>query len=519
MLKNWNVQRKLGIWMVLAACILALIGCAGTEETSTNKGTKEESSDKKATLAFSWSPASLDPHGSDSWEIMRSGTAETLIKLNEELEPTAWLAKSWKQENDTTWVFQLQENVTFHNGKVMDATSVKESLQRSMDKNQRAKDLLQIKSMEAVSDTELKIKTIQPNAALIASLADPSTIIVDVATIDAKDSYPAFTGAFKIKQFNQDESLIVERYEDYWGEKAILSEVTIKFIADANTRLMALQSGDVDGATDISIDNIAVLEKNKKFEVLTATSLRTHMLMYNMESPLFKELALRKVVDMLIPREEIVSSVMKGQGTVAHSPFSPVLPFGKVENKEETESVNQLMQQEGWKKNAKGMWEKEGKPFEATLLTFPQRPELTVMAEVIQNKLLAEGMKVNIRQVENIDDTLANEDWDLSMYSMLTAHTGDPQYFLEIFYRSNSASNVSKYTSPSVDRMISQLSQTTDFEERNQLAIGIQEKINEDIPQSYIVFPNTVFAVKDGLKGFVAHPVEYYYNHSQIDVE
>ena len=42
-------------------------------------------------------------------------------------------------------------------------------------------------------------------------------------------------------------------------------------------------------------------------------------------------------------------------------------------------------------------------------------------------------MKVNIRQVENIDDTLVNEDWDLSMYSMLTAHTGDPQYFLEIF--------------------------------------------------------------------------------------
>ena len=301
--------------------------------------------------------------------------------------------------------------------------------------------------------------------------------------------------------------------------RSLLSEVEIKFIADANTRLMALQSGDVDGATDISVDNIAVLEKNKKFKVLTATSLRTHMLMYNMESPLFKELALRKVVDILIPREEIVESVMKGEGTVAHHPFSPVLRFGKVKNKEKTESVNQLMQQEGWKKNNKGMWEKEGKAFEATLLTFPQRPELTVMAEVIQSKLLAEGMKVNIRQVENIDDTLANENWDLSMYSMLTAHTGDPQYFLEIFYRSNSESNVSKYASPSVDRMISQLSKTTDMEERNELAIKIQEEINDDIPQSFIVYPNTVFSVKEGLKGFVANPIEYYYNHSQIDVE
>lgn len=516
-LKNSKVQQKLAIWISLAICMLVLIGCATTDEKSSNKESGD--SDNKATLAFSWSPTSLDPHGSDSWEVMRSGVAETLVKLNEELEPVAWLAKSWKQENDTTWLFQLQENVSFHNGKTMDATSVKESLQRAIDKNQNTKDLLQIKSMEAVMPNELKIETMQPNAALIAHLADPTTIIVDVETMDATDTYPAFTGAFTIQQFNKDESLIVTRYEDYWGEKALLSEVTIKFISDANTRLMALQSGDVDGATDISVDNIAVLEKDKNLEVLTATSVRTHMLMYNMESVLFKQLALRKAVDALVPREDIVNSVMKGQGTVAYSPFSPVLPFGKLNKQKESESVDQLMQQEGWAKNAKGMWEKEGKVFEATLVTFPQRPELTVMAEVIQSTLLAEGMKVNIRQVENIDDTLTNEEWDLAMYSMLTAHTGDPQYFLEIFYQSNSPSNVSKYASSSVDQLIKQLSQTTDLKERNQLAIEIQEEINTELPQSFIVFPNTVFGVKENLKGFEAHPIEYYYNNSQVDVD
>ena len=507
------IEKNVKMWLIFALVFLVLVGCADKGEKTTNQ---KEAEDRKATLAFSWSPASLDPHSNDSWEIMRSGTAETLIKLNEELEAAPWLAKSWNQENDTTWIFQLQDNVKFHNGKAMDATAVKESLQRTIEKNQSMKELLQIKELEAVSASELKIKTLQPNAALISHLADPTTIIVDVTTLNEKDTYPAFTGAFYIDQFKQDDSLLVKRFEDYWGEKAALSEVTIKFVIDGNTRLMALQSGEVDGATDISVDNIEVLEKSSDIEVLTATSVRTHMLMYNFESPLFKQFALRKVVDMLVPREEIVSTVMRGQGTPATSPFSPALPFGKVNNKHVTDTVNQLMISEGWKKNTKGMWEKDGKEFEATLLSFPQRPELTVMAEVIQSSLLAEGMKVNIRQVENIDDTLVNEDWDLSMYSMLTAHTGDPQYFLEIFYQSTSPANLSKYKSDSVDQMIHQLSRTTDLEERNQIAINIQGEISEDIPQSFIVFPNTVFAVKKGLKGFVAHPIEYYYNNSAV---
>lgn len=515
-MSNLIAQKNVKMWLFFAVVFLVLVGCTENSEKTTNQ---KETVDKKATLAFSWSPGSLDPHGNDSWEVMRSGAAETLIKLNEDLETAPWLAKSWKQDNDTTWVFQLQDNVKFHNGKVMDATAVKESLQRTIEKNPSMKELLQIKELEAVSANELKIETLQPNAALISHLADPTTIIVDVTTLNEEDKYPAFTGAFYIDQFKQDDSLIVKRFEDYWGKKAVLSEVTIKFVIDGNTRLMALQSGDVDGATDISVDNIAVLEKNPNIEVLTATSVRTHMLMYNFESPLFKQLALRKAVDMLVPREEIVSTVMRGQGTPATSPFSPALPFGKVNNQHTTETVNQLMISEGWKKNANGMWEKDGKEFEATLLSFPQRPELTVMAEVIQSALLVEGMKVNIRQVENIDDTLLNEDWDLSMYSMLTAHTGDPQYFLEIFYQSTSPANLSKYKSESVDQMTHQLSQTTDLEERNQLAINIQEKISEDIPQSFIVFPNTVFAVKKELKGFVAHPIEYYYNNSAVSFQ
>jgi peptide/nickel transport system substrate-binding protein len=513
-----NRKKMLVSSFILFSFILFLTGCTSGSEKTTENPPKEipnetPSSNQTLTMAYTWNPGGLDPHGRDSWFVMRSGVGETLIRLNEQLQPTSWLAKEWEQIDEKTWLFKLQENVTFHNGKAMDAESVKNSLQRTLAENQKANDLLQIESVEVTNPYEIKIITKKPNPALIANLADPSTIILDVSDITA------FTGAFKVKKFNSDESLVVERFEGYWGEKALLSEVVIKFITDGNTRLMALQSGDVDVATDLPIDSLSLVEKDNNLQVLSAPSVRTHMLLFNMKSPLFKDAAYRRVVDTSIPREDIVNSVMNGYGTVANSPFADVLPFGKVEVHQGNQSVEQVMKQGAWRKNSDGIWERQGKAFEATLLTYPQRPELSLMAEIIQAELLNVGIKVNIRQVESIDDALTNDDWDLAMYSMLTAHTGDPGYFLNIFYKSSSESNVSRYDSNALDKVIEELNRTSDATKRNELALQAQTIINKDIPQSFIVHPKTIMGARKEVQGFTPNPVEYYYINPQMKME
>jgi peptide/nickel transport system substrate-binding protein len=517
-MKSVYKQKIFVFWLALFSCLLLLTGCTEMSEKTTKNTLKDKaadivSDDRTLTMAYTWNPGSLDPHSGDSWFVMRSGVGETLIKLNEQFQSTPWLAKEWKQINEKTWLLKLQENVTFHNGKAVDADSVKDSLQRTLSESQRAKDLLQIESLEVINPYEIKITTTKPNPALIANLADPSTIILDVSDIHA------FTGAFKIKKFNKDESLVVERFQGYWGEQAQLSEVVIKFITDGNTRLMALQSGDVDIATDLPIDSLSLLEKDNNLQILSAPSVRTHMVLFNMNSPLFKDVAYRRLVDRSIPREDIVSSVMKGYGTAANSPFADVLPFGKVEKNLGNQSVEQVMAQGGWQKNSDGIWEKQGKAFEVTLLTYPQRPELSIMAEIIQAELLNAGIQLNIRQVESIDDALTNDDWDLAMYSMLTAHTGDPGYFLNIFYQSTSESNVSRYASSSLDKIISELNQTSNAMKRIELAIQAQSIINKDIPQSFIVHPKTIIGARKEVEGFTANPVEYYYIHPQIKFE
>ncbi|MEE4568020.1 ABC transporter substrate-binding protein [Paenibacillus polymyxa] len=509
---------------LLLMAVMALSGCGTATKTEDSSGKGENTpaqqtpAGKKLVMAYTWKPSGVDPHGDNSWDVMRSGAGETLIRLNEKLEPVAWLAKEWKHDSPNVWTFSLQGKVTFHDGKSMDAASVKASLLRSIEKSHLAKDLLDVKSIDVNGPLTLKITTNQPNAALASNLADPSTIVLDVASMKDEQSYPAMTGAFKIKAFNKDQSLVVERYDGYWGEKARLAEATMKFITDGNSRLMALQSGEVDVATDIPVDNAEVLKKNDKLQVLSAPSLRTHMIVYNMESSVFKDATNRKVVDSLIPRASIVSAVMRGYGTEASSPFPSILPFGKIERKALNGTAEQLLTKDGWQKDAQGTWSKQGKPFEVTLLTFPQRPELSVMAEVIQSQLLNEGIQVKIRKVENIDEALTKNDWDFAMYSMLTAHTGEPQYFMDMFYSSTSEANVSRYASKPLEDILHSLKLAKDTTQRNAVTLQALDIINTDLPQSFIVHPDNVFGVKKGVEGFTPHPIEYYYITAQSDI-
>ena len=326
---------------MIVVFVLLLTACAVTDATH------QEGGNDTLEVAFPWSPPGLDPHqsGRNSWDVMRSGAGETLIKLDKTLQPTPWLAQDWQQEDENTWTFHLEENVLFHNGNEMNATSVKNSLERSIEMNPRANDLLLIETIEVIGEYELKIKTTQVNAALISHLADPSFIIVEVTTIN-ENSFPALTGAFSFKEFIKDESLTVERFDDYWGERALLSEVTFKFISDGNTRLMSLQSGDADIAIDIPVDGISLIEKSSQLEIETAPSLRTHLVLYNMNSTLFEKVDFRRMIDQAIPRTDIVNSIMSDYGTVANSAFSDVLPFGKIEDPRPIESIKTIMNQE-----------------------------------------------------------------------------------------------------------------------------------------------------------------------------
>ncbi|MDI3411536.1 hypothetical protein QKW52_20310 [Bacillus sonorensis] len=73
---------------------------------------------------------------------------------------------------------------------------------------------------------------------------------------------------------------------------------------------------------------------------------------------------------------------------------------------------------------------KNGKPLSFTLLTYQSRPELPLIAQVLESNAKQLGISIKIQQVENIDEYLSeNGDWDMATYSAMTAPRGTRAIF------------------------------------------------------------------------------------------
>ena len=202
---------------------------------------------------------------------------ETLIKYDDQMKATPWLASSWKQSDDKlSWTFKINDKVKFSNGNPLTAEAVKSSLERTFAKNNRAKTFFNNTEITA-NGQELTIKTDKPYYNLPSLLGDPLFLIVDVTSEAngrnfAKEG-PIGTGPYVVESFTKERAEL-KRNDNYWDGKVGFSRVEIPSINDANTRAMALQSGDVDMAIGIGPGEYGIFQNDKNFTIYEVASLR-----------------------------------------------------------------------------------------------------------------------------------------------------------------------------------------------------------------------------------------------------
>lgn len=506
-----RLRKSLALLMVFGALFLLLAGCTG--KVSEKKG---ETGRKALTVGMAMFPGNLDPADQyNGWYVVRYGVGETLVKVSKDMRPEPWVAETWKRVDDLTWQIKIRDNVKFHNGKKVTGEAVKASLERTVAMNKRVSQLLDIASIE-VNGNEITVRNKRPNPSFISALAEPATVIVDVdeakAMGQAFAEKPVATGPFKVKKYVKDIEVVVERNSDYWGDKAKLEEVTFKFIPDSNTRIMALQAGEIQVAENIPAESAEAVTKTGAYQLLSWSSLRTHMLIFNVTKPGLNDINVRKAISMAVNREDLADKVMKGSGIPAIGPFPLVLPFGGNELKGyayQPEEAKKLLDAAGWKPGADGVRQKEGKKLEFSVLCYKGRPELPVLLEAIQAELKEIGIKLNIVNVENISEAL-KKDFEATIYSINTAPYGDPQYLLETMFRTGASSNFGKYSNSRLDLSIDKLRTTFDIQERNAIAKEAQQIVLDDAAFVFLVYPKSLMAVSNKVEGIEPSPTEFY---------
>ncbi|MBS4749808.1 ABC transporter substrate-binding protein [Carnobacteriaceae bacterium zg-ZUI78] len=501
----------------VALCVLA--GCVNPTQTQTAPKTEQKQASQKITIGYNQLPANIDPAADyNGWFTVRYGSGETLFKLNDKLEPEPWLAKSIEQTSQLEWTVTLKDNVTFQNGEKMTAEKVKASLERLLEKNERAKGDLTIENITA-KDNQVVIKTTQEVPIMANLLSEPYACIVDTTGKLDTDKALVGTGPYIVTSYTAESGVELKAYDQYWNGKPKTNQISIKYFTDANALSLALQSKEIDAAFGIAYANLGSYRSNADYTISEVGGTRFVNFMYNFDKPLIADAKFRQALDTLVDKETYTKSLFAGSAEVAKSAFTENLGFAIHTSVHEynVEKAKALLDEAGYKDtNNDGIREKDGKNINLELLSYNRLAEIPLAMQAFQQQLKEVGIDSTIKTVEKIGPALKENTYDVSPYTMVGAPIGDAYSYFLGSVASDGVVNVGHYKNEQVDAKIKELATTVGLEKRNALSQEIEALIDKDYAFTYIGHFKVAFVMGKDVKGLVSHPTDYYHVTNEL---
>lgn len=524
------MRKKLSLFLCLGLTICFLAGCGSKNEAKPQNDAVDIAKSKKTMVigdttfnSENWEET-VNPHETyNGWACIRYGVGETLVHYTDTMELEPWLAKSWENDGNCTWTITLQDQVTFSSGRKMDAEAVKQCFEHLLETHDRAPSDTKIVDIQADGQI-LTLTTSEPNPALMNYLGDPYGCIIDVDASDFETGIVSGTGPYVVKELVTDDHLTLTKNETYWNGTPKLDELTIKTISSGDTLSAALQSGAIDAAYGMAYEAYPNFE-NDSYQFSSIQTSRAFFLSMNMESPVIRDEAVRKAIAMSIDKEGFVAALLDGHGVTASGAFPDGFAgFGGEQVKAEAydpEGARAVLDEAGWKdSDGDGIREKDGTKLLIRYLTYPSRQELPLLAEAVQADLKEVGMDVEINCTANRRAFLEDPtSFDLYASALVTAPSGDPQYFFTTSCLPGMNYNFGSYDDPEVTALIGQLSTEFDTKKRAELAIRLQQEILDDHAYVFCSFLQMNMISRSNVKNYTAHACDYYQVTADLDID
>lgn len=512
--KNW----KKTISFLAAVCLSGslLAGC-GSQKSADS--TQKENSEK--TFVFgdtTFNPeneeADVNPHNTYAgWACIRYGIGETLFHYSDAMEIEPWLATEYENPDDLTWIITLRDDVSFSSGRKMDGEAVKECLEHLIEVHERARGDLMIDSITAEGQT-VTIKTQVPKPTLLNYLSDPYGCIIDMQAGITEDGIVTGTGPYQVVSLTSGEKLELKKNETYWDGEPGFDQITVRTISDGDTLTMALQSGEIDGAYGMPYASYPLFE-NDDYTFSSCATSRAFFAHMNFESPIIQDEAVRKAIAMGIDKEGFVETLLDGNGYAAVGAYPDNFSFGGDAVQAESydpAGAEKVLEDAGWvDRDGDGIREKDGEKLSIRWLTYPSRQELPLLAESAQATLKEIGIDVSINSTANHNSLRKDPTaWDVYASAMVTAPTGDPEYFFTTHCLDSSAVNNGHYHSDRLEELEKEMAVTFDTEKRGELAVQMQQTILDDHAFVFCSHLKMSMISRSDVTGLMAHPCDFY---------
>ncbi|MCK4397730.1 MAG: hypothetical protein KAV25_01920 [Methanophagales archaeon] len=449
---------------------------------------------------------------------------EPLVFVNNDMNLQPGLAKSWKRMDDYTWRFYLREGVKFHDGMTFDADAVKYEFDRWLDDPTYAALLASSfliddkEDIMIVDDYTVDITTIKPLGCLPGRLSMPCFVM----TSPNMDEYgkPDGTGPFKFEEIIPLETLEVVRNEQYWGDGPKLEKLIIKTIFDPQTKVMALEAGEVDLIYNVPPAEVSSLESNPDIQVFEKMMPRAQIPTVNAKKAPLSDVRVRKAINYAINKEDIVDYILEGIGEPAKGFITPVISWSADDELEgypyNLARAEELLADAGWKDtDGDGYLDKDGETLEIELTYIPEGGGFSsvdeAVAEVIQDQLKDVGIKVELNPIEYAmyGVILLSERFDM-LLQYWAAWDGDASSLISDSFHSerffNQGVNLTKQAL--VDELIDVGLATSDPDIAAENFREVQKiVVDEEAAEVFLYYEYGVVAAKKSVKEFEIHPL------------
>ncbi|QOR34050.1 ABC transporter substrate-binding protein [Clostridium sp. 'deep sea'] len=348
--------KRISLIILLIAIAIAGSGCGKNQATTNENDTLIILQGVDATT--------LDPgmHSEGPTANIEKQLFDTFLDQDTEMKIIPLVAKSWKMLNDTTWQFELRDDIYFHDGKQLTTKDVKFSIERILDPNNKSSkigDYKAVKAIETNGDYNLTIKTTEPYPLLLTRLASlrivPEHYIKEVGN-QQFSLKPIGSGPYKLKEWIKDEYVLFTANENYWQGKPKIQNIKFKPVPEAASRIMALQKGEADIIVNVPPHQVEQINNSEKASVEQVDSVRFIMLPITTRNEKMKDLKVRQALNYAIDVNSIIDNIFSGNAKPSSQPVGSydlgfnrdLKPYGY-----NPEKAKQLLKEAGYEQGLK----------------------------------------------------------------------------------------------------------------------------------------------------------------------
>jgi oligopeptide transport system substrate-binding protein len=451
-----------------------------------------------------------------------------LVRLGDGLEPAPDIAQSWQVSDDgRTYTFYLRDDVVFHDGTEVTADDFEYSWERACDpdidsqtapiylgdivgvEEVLAGEAEDISGVEVVDDFTLKVTIDEPKSYFLSKLTYPTAFVVDSVNAESGGEWwrdPNGTGPFKLRQWEKDNSLVLERNELYYGEVAKIDFVVFQLFGGVPMNMYELGEIDVTGVSISYIDKVADERGPFYQDLKVVPQLSFSYIGFDCSEPPFDDVNIRRAFSHAVDKDKVVSLVFRDMMQRADGILPPGMP-GFNEDLSgldfDVERAKQLItdSEYGDVSNLPPI----------ILTTLGWGAEISGGLEAVISQWRDNlGVEVEVRQLEPQRFLYhLSEEKDEMFYMGWVADYPHPQDFLDVLFRSGAENNYGEYSNPDVDALLDRANVEMDGEVSFALYQQAEQVIVDDAACLPLWFRENYVLVKPYVSGYELTPMGF----------